>query len=53
MSGGVWGFERGFCLMAGGEDDVVGRLYPLFVSLAPGLDAAVRTTGREGDPSPA
>jgi 6-phosphogluconate dehydrogenase len=52
VSGGVWGFERGFCLMAGGEEDVVQRLYPLFASLAPGLEAAVRTPGREGDPSP-
>ena len=52
VSGGVWGFERGFCLMAGGEDDVVQRLYPLFASLAPGLDAVVRTPGREGNPSP-
>jgi 6-phosphogluconate dehydrogenase len=52
VSGGVWGFERGFCLMAGGEDDVVQRLYPLFASLAPGLDVAVRTPGRKGSPSP-
>ena len=52
VSGGVWGFERGFCLMAGGEDEVVQRLYPLFASLAPGLDVAVRTPGREGSPSP-
>jgi 6-phosphogluconate dehydrogenase len=52
-SGGVWGFERGFCLMIGGETDVVERLYPLFSSLAPGMDAAPRTPGREGPPSPA
>jgi 6-phosphogluconate dehydrogenase len=52
-SGGVWGFERGFCLMIGGEQDVVERLYPLFASLAPGVDSAPRTPGREGDPSPA
>jgi 6-phosphogluconate dehydrogenase len=52
VSGGVWGFERGFCLMAGGEDDVVQSLYPLFASLAPGLDTAIRTPGRGGDPSP-
>jgi 6-phosphogluconate dehydrogenase len=51
-SGGVWGFERGFCLMIGGEDDVVQRLYPLFASLAPGVDSAPRTPGRDGDPSP-
>ena len=36
-SGGVYGLERGFCLMIGGEDDVVERLYPLFASIAPGV----------------
>jgi 6-phosphogluconate dehydrogenase len=51
-SGGVFGLERGFCLMIGGEDDVVERLYPIFGSLAPGVDAAARTPGREGKPSP-
>jgi 6-phosphogluconate dehydrogenase len=51
-SGGVWGFERGFCLMIGGEDDVVQRLYPLFGSIAPGVQAAARTPGRSGTPSP-
>ena len=51
-SGGVYGLERGFCLMIGGEDDVVERLYPLFGSIAPGVEAAPRTPGREGDPSP-
>jgi len=51
-SGGVWGLERGFCLMIGGEQDVVERLYPLFGSIAPGVDAAPRTPGREGTPSP-
>ena len=51
-SGGVWGLERGFCLMIGGEDDVVERLYPLFGSIAPGVEAAPRTTGRSGAPSP-
>ncbi len=51
-SGGVYGLERGFCLMIGGEDDVVERLYPLFGSLAPGVDAAPRTPGRSGTPSP-
>jgi 6-phosphogluconate dehydrogenase len=50
-SGGVWGFERGFCLMIGGEDEVVDRLSPLFASIAPGLDAAERTPGREGEPA--
>ncbi len=51
-SGGVYGLERGFCLMIGGEDDVVERLYPLFGSIAPGVDGAARTPGRTGDPSP-
>ena len=51
-SGGVYGLERGFCLMIGGEHDVVERLYPLFGSIAPGVDAAPRTPGRNGDPSP-
>ena len=52
-SGGVFGLERGFCLMIGGEDDVVQRLDPIFASLAPGVDAAPRTEGKAGDPSPA
>jgi 6-phosphogluconate dehydrogenase len=51
-SGGVYGLERGFCLMIGGEDDVVERLYPLFGSIAPGVQAAPRTPGRTGDPTP-
>ena len=51
-SGGVYGLERGFCLMVGGETEVVERLYPLFGSIAPGVDAAARTAGRSGDPSP-
>ena len=52
-SGGVWGFERGFCLMVGGETEVVDRLSPIFASIAPGLDAASRTPGRNGEPSQA
>jgi 6-phosphogluconate dehydrogenase len=52
-SGGVYGLKRGFCLMIGGEQDVVERLYPLFGSIAPGVDAAPRTQGRSGEPSPA
>jgi 6-phosphogluconate dehydrogenase len=51
-SGGVWGLKRGFCLMIGGEQEVVERLYPLFASIAPGVDAAPRTPGRSGDPTP-
>jgi 6-phosphogluconate dehydrogenase len=46
-SGGVWGLERGYCLMIGGEDEVVRRLDPVFAALAPGRDAAPRTPGRE------
>jgi 6-phosphogluconate dehydrogenase len=46
-SGGVWGLERGYCLMIGGEPDVVRRLDPLFATLAPGVAAAARTPGRE------
>jgi 6-phosphogluconate dehydrogenase len=52
-SGGVWGIKRGFCLMIGGEHDVVERLGPIFASLAPGVDAAPRTPGRTGEPTPA
>ena len=52
-SGGVWGFERGFCLMIGGEDAVVDRLGPIFASIAPGIESAARTPGRTGDPTPA
>ncbi|HEY1457491.1 MAG TPA: decarboxylating 6-phosphogluconate dehydrogenase [Solirubrobacteraceae bacterium] len=50
-SGGVWGLERGYCLMIGGEQDVVERLEPLFASIAPGIEAADRTPGRTGPPS--
>jgi 6-phosphogluconate dehydrogenase len=46
-SGGVWGLERGFCHMIGGEDEVVKRLDPIFASLAPGVKEAPRTPGRE------
>jgi 6-phosphogluconate dehydrogenase len=52
-SGGVWGLERGFCLMIGGEQEAVDRLSPIFASIAPGVDAAPRTPGRTGDPSQA
>jgi 6-phosphogluconate dehydrogenase len=51
-SGGVYGLERGYCLMIGGEAEVVARLDPLFRALAPGLEGAARTPGREGDPPP-
>jgi 6-phosphogluconate dehydrogenase len=46
-SGGVWGRERGYCMMIGGEDDVVGRLDPIFATLAPGKGDVPRTPGRE------
>jgi 6-phosphogluconate dehydrogenase len=52
-SGGVFGLERGFCLMIGGPDDAVKRLDPIFATIAPGVDAAERTPGRSGDPTPA
>jgi 6-phosphogluconate dehydrogenase len=45
-SGGVFGLERGFCLMIGGEDDIVQRLDPIFATLAPGVGSAERTPGR-------
>ena len=51
VSGGVWGLARGYCLMIGGADTAVGRLDPIFRSLAPGVDAASRTPGRTGDPA--
>jgi 6-phosphogluconate dehydrogenase len=49
-SGGVFGLERGYCLMIGGEDEPVARLDPIFRSLAPGVEAAPRTPGRDGAP---
>ncbi len=46
-SGGVWGLERGYCQMIGGEKEVVQHLDPIFNTLAPGVDASTRTPGRE------
>ena len=46
-SGGVWGLERGYCMMIGGEKDVVQRLDPIFAALAPGIGNVPRTPGRE------
>jgi 6-phosphogluconate dehydrogenase len=46
-SGGVWGLERGYCMMIGGETEIVQRLDPVFASLAPGFGSAPRTVGRE------
>jgi len=49
-SGGVFGLERGFCLMIGGDEAVVRRLDPIFAALAPGVEAAPRTAGRDDSP---
>ena len=46
-SGGVWGLERGFCMMIGGEEAIVRHLDPIFARLAPGVGAIDRTPGRE------
>jgi 6-phosphogluconate dehydrogenase len=53
VSGGVWGLDRGYCMMIGGEDDIVQRLDPVFKTLAPGVASAPRTPGATGTPSPA
>ena len=52
-SGGVWGLERGYCQMIGGEAAVVQRLEPIFATLAPAGDSVPRTPGRDGTPSTA
>lgn len=52
-SGGVWGLERGYCMMIGGEKEVVGRMDPVFRALAPGVGTAERTPGRTGEPTTA
>ena len=52
-SGGVFGLERGFCLMVGGDRDAFEHLEAIFQSLAPGVQAADRTPGRDGEPLPA
>ncbi len=51
-SGGVWGLERGYAQMIGGDEAAVRRLAPLFRALAPGVEAAGRTPGREGELAP-
>lgn len=53
VSGGVWGLERGYCMMIGGETEVVQHLDSIFKALAPGVDMAPRTPGRTGDPTAA
>ena len=50
-SGGVWGLDRGFCLMIGAEDDVFTHLEPIFATIGPGVDEAPRSPGREGEPT--
>jgi 6-phosphogluconate dehydrogenase len=52
-SGGTHGLDRGYCLMIGGDRDAFDRLKPLFSTIAPGVKAAERTPGREGEPSDA
>jgi 6-phosphogluconate dehydrogenase len=52
VSGGVWGRDRGYCMMVGGDDEAVERLVPVLEALAPGVAAAGRTAGRQGDPAP-
>jgi 6-phosphogluconate dehydrogenase len=52
-SGGVYGLERGYCMMVGGDDEAVARLAPVLDVLAPGADAAPRTPGLTGDRTPA
>src|ERR1700749_2445055 len=51
-SGGVFGLDRGYCLMIGGPDGAVERLDSVFASLAPGVASAARTPGLTGEPSP-
>ena len=51
VSGGVWGLDRGYCLMVGGDDGAVTALEPVLEALAPGVDAAPRTPGLTGPPS--
>jgi len=53
VSGGVWGLERGYCQMIGGESVIVARLDPIFRALAPGVETASRTSGATGEPSQA
>jgi 6-phosphogluconate dehydrogenase len=52
-SGGVWGVERGYCLMIGGEAEPITHLDPIFRTIAPGVGGAPRTPGRDGEPSTA
>ena len=51
-SGGIWGVDRGYCLMLGGTTASIDRLRPVFASIAPGIDTAARTPGRTGEADP-
>ncbi len=53
ISGGIWGLERGYCQMVGGEPAAVRHLDPLFAALAPSIESALRTPGREAHPTTA
>jgi 6-phosphogluconate dehydrogenase len=53
VSGGVWGLERGYCMMIGGKTEAVRRLEPIFEALSPGASEIARTSGRTGVPSTA
>ena len=50
-SGGVWGKERGYCMMIGGPDDAFAHMRPIFTTLAPGVESAPRTPGAAGEPT--
>jgi 6-phosphogluconate dehydrogenase len=52
-SGGVWGLDRGYCMMIGGEKDAVQTLDPIWSALAPGIGDVPRTLGRDGEPTQA
>jgi len=52
-SGGIWGLERGYCMMIGGEREIVQQLDPIFAALAPSIESAARTPGREKGPTTA
>ena len=49
----MFGLDRGYCLMIGASDETFARLEPIFATLAPGVESAERTPGRDGEPTPA
>lgn len=53
VSGGTWGLERGYCLMIGAQQQTFAHLQPIFAALAPGVESALRTEGKAGQPSTA